>query len=457
MRGSIGVLGLIALFWLAGCASMGPMGFASGPPQLSDDMRHEPSRFVVVTVANPAQSPNVRAGATPRGYGAGLYSVSSTAASTVRALERDHHLHQVSSWPIETLGVHCVVYAVPPDQSAEQVIARLEKDSRVESVQPLNEFKLQSNNGLPAAGAPVALRMTYNDPYANLQRNLEELAINEAHEYSRGAGVRVAIIDTGVDYDHPDLKGRVFEHRNFVDADSRQFPRDLHGTQVAGVIAADAGNDFGIVGIAPEARLLTYKSCWHVNASAGQAVCNSFTLAQALEAALTANANIVNLSLSGPADPLLTRLVMKGIDHGILFVGAIAPAGVDSGFPTGVPGVLPVSSAENGRTAGRELLAPGREVLTLVPGGHCDFASGNSFATAQVSGMLALILTARRSLTSDQAYQLLSQTSRSVPFENGAMTSVNACAALAEALNQSTCSAPSKVAVGMPTGHALGH
>jgi subtilisin family serine protease len=417
-------------------------------------MRDEPSKFVVVTVANPSHPLSVRAGATPRGYSnGGLYSVSSAAASTVREIERDHGLHQVSAWPIESLGVHCIVFAVPSGSSAQQVIDSLQKDSRVESVQTLNEFKSQAADAPSAQPIPAARAGSvslYNDPYADLQRNLTDLAVNEAHEWSRGAGIRVAIIDTGVDYDHPDLKGRVLEHRNFVDADDRQFPRDVHGTQVAGVIAADADNDFGIVGVAPEARLLAYKSCWHVasSASAGAAVCNSFTLAQALEAALTANANIVNLSLSGPADPLLTRLVRRGIERGILFVGAIAPAGVDGGFPSGVAGVLSAESAEDatsdGAFNGRALLAPGHEVLTLVPGGHCDFASGNSFAAAQISGTLALILTARPSITSDQAFRLLSQTSRSVAAASGPMTSVNACAALAEALNQPACAATTK-------------
>ena len=435
------IIPLFLVTLLAACASMGA-GVGPGSAQLSDEMRNEPSRFIVVTVANPVQSQSLRAGATPRGYGGGLYSVSSSAASVVREIERDHHLQQVSGWPIESLGVHCVVYAVPADSSAEQVIDSLHKDSRVESVQPLNEFQLQSVEGsAPKSG--------YNDPYANLQHNLQELEVNQAHAWARGAGVRVAIIDTGVDYDHPDLKGRVLEHRNFVDTDSRQFPRDVHGTQVAGIIAADAGNDFGIVGVAPEARLLAYKSCWHLAAGTGQAVCNSFTLAKALEAALNANANIVNLSLSGPADPLLTRLVKHGMDRGMLFVGAIAPAGVDGGFPTGVAGVLPVASAEVGRTVGRELFAPGREVLTLVPGGHCDFASGNSFATAQVSGTLALILSARRGLTADQAFKLLAQTSRNVESANGGMTSVNACAALAELLNQTSCAAPRKAVADM--------
>lgn len=427
--------GLLVL--LSACASV---GLTSKRAAIPEAMRAEPQKFIVVTVTNPSQPIAVRAGSTPRGYaGAGLYSISSAARAAVRGLEKDHHLQEVSAWPIESLGVHCIVFSIPQDAAPAEIIERLEKDSRVESVQKLNEFHLEAKT--------QAVPSAYNDPYADLQRSLRDLAVTEAHEFSRGAGVRVAIIDTGLDYDHPDLKGRVVERRNFVDADNQIFPRDLHGTQVAGVIAADADNDFGIVGIAPEARLLAFKSCWHVASHAGQAVCNSFTLAQALEAAMKLNASIVNLSLSGPADPLLTRLVKRGVERGILFVGAVAPRGVDGGFPGSVAGVLAVASAEEGLANNRQLSAPGREILTLVPGGRCDFASGNSFAAAQVSGTLALLLAALPRMNAEQAFRLLSHTSRSVASASGSMTSVNACAALAAALKQPGCAEPKTMAV----------
>ena len=143
------------------------------------------------------------------------------------------------------------------------MIAQLATDRRVESVQPLNEFTTESvPETLGTAADTAPLQMPYNDPYAKLQVSLRELAVVTAQRQSRGTGVQIAVIDTGVDFDHPDLKGRVVARRNFVDADERQFQRDKHGTEVSGVIAAVADNGIGIVGIAPDARVIALKACW---------------------------------------------------------------------------------------------------------------------------------------------------------------------------------------------------
>jgi subtilisin family serine protease len=253
--------------------------------------------------------------------------------------------------------------------------------------------------------------------------------------------VRVAVIDTGMDYEHPDLQGRVAVRRNFVDGDDGAFRQDRHGTQVGGIIAATADNKVGIVGIAPESQLLALKACWQSSGAAPYAVCNSFTLAEALEAALAAHADVVNLSLAGPSDPLLSRLIRRGLDQGILFVGAVAPAQMHAGFPTDVAGVLAVESSEDAAPDSTHLRAPGHEVLTLLPGGRCDFASGSSLATAEVTGTLALVRAALPRLSAPQAQQLLARTSQSVATENGSMVSVNACAAVADAL-RTQCNAP---------------
>jgi subtilisin family serine protease len=398
---------------------------------LSPEMRAEPASFVVVTVRNVPRALATEAGSIPRGYdAAGMYGVTNAASEAVHGLERDYGLREVSAWPITTLRVHCIVFRVPAPSTPATVMAHLMHDSRVESVQLLNEFATQGSSDTS---------VDYNDPYAGLQLSLRELDVVAAHHWSRGAGVRLALIDTGVDFEHPDLKGRVIERRNFVDGDERSFRLDRHGTEVAGVIAAVADNDVGIVGVAPESRVLALKACWHTAQAAARAVCNSFTLAQALEAAIVARVDVVNLSLAGPPDPLLERLVQHGMALGILFVGAVAPHDVAGGFPAGIRGVLAVDSAEDASGDSPNLLAPGHEVLTLIPGGRWDFVSGSSFAAAEVSGTLALLLAEQRHLSGAEAQRILTRTSRNVTTPTGAVKSIDACAALALLLRHETC------------------
>ncbi|HEX7373875.1 MAG TPA: S8 family serine peptidase, partial [Steroidobacteraceae bacterium] len=279
----------------------------------------------------------------------------------------------------------------------------------------------------------------YNDPYAGLQLSLGQMDVAQAQQWSRGDAVRIAVIDTGVDSRHPDLRGRIAEERNYVDSNAIAFHGDLHGTAVAGVIAAVANNHIGIAGIAPGVQLLAYKACWNEPGSHGAAICNTFTLAQALAAAVDAHADIVNLSLAGPRDPLLTRIVERGMHRGVVFVGAAPPAGADTGFPGDVRGVISVDVP--GRRSGTPavLTAPGNDVLTLVPDAHYDFASGSSFAAAQVSAVTALLLARDRKLTGDDVRRLLTRTSQSPRTSPGGYALVNACAALVALREQGTC------------------
>jgi subtilisin family serine protease len=130
------------------------------------------------------------------------------------------------------------------------------------------------------------------------------------------------------------------------------------------------------------------KACWE--RSDGSASCNSFTLSQALATAIDRGAQVINLSLGGPADELLTRLLRVALARGMVVVGAMPPSGARDGFPLGVPGVIAVQDAAT--PAAGVLGAPAREVLTLMPGGRYDFASGTSMAAAHVSGLAALLL-----------------------------------------------------------------
>jgi subtilisin family serine protease len=324
--------------------------------------------------------------------------------------------------------MHCVLFRIPPGTTREAVIQELSADKRVLIVQPLNEFESATSASTPS----------FDDPYARLQANVSALNVADAHIISRGAGVRVAVIDTGVDIDHPDLAGRTQLTRNYIDDDAREFRNDRHGTQVAGLIAAAANNGIGIVGVAPGVKLMAFKACWQPSpASAGR--CNSFTLAQALADALTARAQVINLSLVGPSDALLEALVEKATTAGVIVVGAVS-SDPRFGFPAKLPRVLPVAEAESAPENRADILrAPARDIVTLVPNGHYDFASGSSLATAQVTGVVALLLARNQKLGVERLRELLTQSTSRHDTTRGPFLSVNACTALARVVRGAVC------------------
>ena len=215
------------------------------------------------------------------------------------------------------------------------MLAALAHDRRIKLAQPLQSFATRTEN---------------YKPYVGLQRGFQQMDVADAHPWSRGDGVKVAIIDTGADVQHPDLRGNIVTAANFVDSDDQQFQHDRHGTEMAGVIAAVANNREGIVGIAPGARLLLFKACWQASLDADAAVCNSFTLARALVAAFDAHAQIVNMSLAGPADPLLNGLIREGLRRGVLFVGAASTDGAPGLLQQ--PGIIEVAPAGSTPLAG---------------------------------------------------------------------------------------------------------
>ena len=340
--------------------------------------------------------------------------------------QKRYALHEVAAWPISMLDVYCLVYRIDEGADRDGVMATLKSDPRVESAQPLTSFNTQSEKAQPH----------YNDTYAQLQSNLAQLAVPQAQRWSRGNGVRVAVIDTGVAIDHADLQGRIAGWRNFIDDDAQQFRRDRHGTAVAGVIAAVANNNVGIVGIAPEVKLLAYKACWETAAEGG-AACNTFTLAQALAAAIDANVDIVNLSLAGPSDALLTRLVRSAQRSGIIFVGAASAAG--GGFPIDIEGVIGVEALGSSVPERDLIAAPGRDIFTLTPENHYDAASGSSLAAAEVSAIVALLRSRDSRLSAARARDLIERSARPVDTPEGMRKVINACEAILALAPGKTC------------------
>ena len=306
-----------------------------------------------------------------------------------------------------------MLYRLAAGSDRSAVLATLQRDPRVQLAQPLNDFETLAHAQAATGRAPASQRpepALYDDPYLELQRGFATIQAGPAQRWTRGDGVRVAVIDTAVDADHPDLAGRVEKQRDFGGtAHPATAGGEQHGTQIAGVIAAVANNGLGIAGVAPQARLLAYRACWP--APSGLAShCNSFTLAQALGAAIADRSDVINLSLGGPADALLQRLVEHALQGGAIVVGALPPGGRRDGFPVGVKGVLVVASSDGADAMQAPLAAPGTDILTLAPHGAYGYATGSSLAAAHVSGAVALLRALRPDLRGALAQEWLAGT-----------------------------------------------
>jgi subtilisin family serine protease len=384
---------------------------------------------VVVTFANePRQSPGP-AGSTGRRYTGDGYLLAQSAHSQAKRVAAKYALREIANWPIRSLAIHCVIYEIPDDRSVASVLAALSKDSTVALAEPLSEFHtLSDTKPADAKPATVPAPAPYNDPLYDLQTNLPALGIAAAHELSQGAGVRIALIDTGVDARHPDLHGRISGMRSFVDAHATSPASYRHGTAMAGLIVAVANNHIGIVGIAPLAKLEVFEACWQLQPDSDEAVCNTFTLAKALAAALDSGIQLVNMSIAGPSDPLLSALIQAAMKRGVTFVGAAAEQ--PDAFPVDIQGVIAAQGLQHPVRA-EAFSVPANHILTLRPEGQYDFESGSSVAAAELTGVIALLMsTTDNRLSTDAIVSLLKETAAR---DGGAMGSaINVDAALAK-------------------------
>ncbi len=357
-------------------------------------------------------------------------------ATIAQDLETQYRLRPVGKFPLTSIEVQCLVYQVPPDQPLEAMVARLQSDPRVDLVQTNRLFEGQQ-------AAP-------GDPYAALAYGVKLMRADQAHRISTGRGVTVAVIDTGAETQHPDLRGRVLETATFVEGGEASFDTDRHGTAVAGVIAARS-NGSGPAGVAPEAGLTVAKACWYPDPTNAKALCSSWTLAKAIDFTINHGAKVLNLSLGGHPDELLERLLAAADQRGIVVVAATLEGRDEPGFPASLATVIPVIACDaNGRIhpprwRGPAFVAaaPGIEVVAPVPHDRHTLISGSSLAAAHVSGVVALLLQQTPDLTPSQIRTLLQTTARPVanPSASAGPTIglVDACAALARQAPRLAC------------------
>ena len=360
-------------------------------------------------------------------------------------LARQHGLTLLDDWPMPVLGVDCYVMQYSDKAATDDILRLLSHDPQVEGAQLVAQFHgmaadAQENaagkkqgDGMHNAGAEPA-EVTHSDPLYPVQPSARYWHVAELHKVTTGRDVHVAVIDSGIDDHHPDLDGQVAVAENFVD--NRATPPEAHGTAVAGIIAARAGNG-GILGVAPQARLMALRACWQQPDLATR--CNSFTLGKALNYAIVHGASVINLSLSGPPDRLLDRLLDAALERGISVVGAIDPHATGPAFPASHRGVLAVASqVPPGRASTAmpdgALLAPGTDIPTTAPGARWTLVNGSSYAAAHVAGMAALLKQLQPGLPPAQLQRLM--------LNNATLNAgtIDACATIASLTRACSCS-----------------
>lgn len=366
-----------------------------------------------------------------------------TLSEDIRPQWRDIHaeildrfdVQAAGEFPLTAIRADCLVYRVSEMVEVDEIVRRLSQDQRIQLAQTNQVF--------------TSLAETNPQAYQQLSYAPKLIQADRAHRWATGKGVTVAVIDTGADTEHPDLKGHIANTENFVQGGSASFAEDSHGTGVVGVIAAGANDGIGIDGIAPDAKVELYKACWYAKPGAGKAQCSSWTLAKAIDKAINTGSRIINLSLNGPHDPLLEELLAAADQRNIVLVAAAADKAPEPGFPASLDFVIPVISAgvqgETIKTSWRDALptvsAPGVDILTTAPHGGYGFLSGSSLATAHVSGVAALLLQVKPELAPKQVRELLRQSGLDAGQDSGGTEAVlvNACRALAATGTAAEC------------------
>ncbi|WP_405538586.1 type VII secretion-associated serine protease mycosin [Streptomyces sp. NBC_00075] len=284
---------------------------------------------------------------------------------------------------------------------------------------------------LPATSA-------YADGIRAQQWALDAMHTQEAWRTTKGKGITVAVLDTGVEADHPDLVGNVLAGKDMVGfgASRGDAAWARHGTAMAGIIAGHGhgyDNDDGVMGIAPEAKILPVRVILEDGDSARGKARNTRgnALAEGIRWATDQGADVINLSLgddskSAHPEPAEDEAVQYALEKGAVVV-ASAGNGGDKGdhisYPAAYPGVIAATAVDKYGTRAffstrrwyATVSAPGVDVVIAAPDERYYEGWGTSAAAAFVSGAVALIKAAHPGLTPAQIKKLLEDTARNSP------------------------------------------
>ncbi len=268
----------------------------------------------------------------------------------------------------------------------------------------------------PSGGLQKPLPTVRGERLGSSQWGLGAVGAEGAWGITRGSGVIVAVLDSGVDDTHPDLAGRLLPAVDLV-GDGRTGDPFGHGTRIAGIIAG-VMDGAGIAGVASDVRILPIR----VLAADGEGDQNR--TARGIRLAVAAGARVINLSLSSQTEsPAQADAIRYALDQGVTVVAAAGnrrDEGSPTVYPAAYPGVLGVSSVGRGlRESGFasrggfiDLVAPGERVVTTEVGGGWAREDGTSIAAAFVSAGAALVRAANPSLSRARVDEILLGTAR---------------------------------------------
>ncbi|MEU7577632.1 type VII secretion-associated serine protease mycosin [Streptomyces sp. NPDC041068] len=277
-----------------------------------------------------------------------------------------------------------------------------------------------------------------NDGIRAQQWALDAMHTSQAWQTTKGKGITVAVLDTGIDAEHPDLAGNVLEGEDMVGFGARRGDRPWarHGTAMAGIIAGHGhgqGRGDGVLGIAPEAKILPVRVILEDGDPARRKARNTRgnALAEGIRWAADNGADVINLSLgddskSAHPEPAEDAAVQYALKKGVAVVASAGNGGERGdhvSYPAAYPGVIAATAVdENGNRASfstrrwyATVAAPGDDIVIADPDRKYYEGWGTSAAAAFVSGAVALIRAAHPDLKPAQIKQLLERTARDVP------------------------------------------
>ncbi len=314
----------------------------------------------------------------------------------IEALQRRHRLTRIDSQAFQLSGTTMFRWRFPDRRSVGAVVRALEADGIVAAAQPNYVFSVQQDAAAAARKGDAA------------QYELAKLRLPQAHAIAIGDGVLVAVIDSGVDADHPELVGAV---AGTFDTLPPPLKPDKHGTAIAGLIAAHGR----LTGAAPGAKILVVRA--FNPKAAGAAEGTTFNILKGLDWAAANHARIINMSFAGPSDPAIRRSLESAHEKGIVLVAAAGNAGPKSPplYPAADPNVIAVTATDDEdklfplSNRGRHIAvaAPGAQILVANPDGNYAVSSGTSYSAAEVTGIVALMLERRPDLSPDRVRTIL--------------------------------------------------